>query len=98
MNSRAVAIISYITWIGWIIALVVRDKNDAFVTQHINQALMINLIRCAASLVFFFPIFGRFVAWIVGLVALTLWILGLYRAYKWSSEPLPIIGKARIID
>ena len=98
MNSRAVAIISYITWIGWIIALVIRDRNDVFVTHHLNQALIINIIRCAASLMVFFPFVGRFAAWIVGLAALTLWILGLYRAYKWSAEPLPVIGKIQIID
>lgn len=98
MNSRTVAIISYITWIGWIIALVVRDRYDRFVTHHLNQALIINIIRCAASLVVFFPFVGRFAAWIIGVAALALWILGLYRAYKWSSEPLPVIGNVRIIE
>ena len=98
LNSRTVAIISYITWIGWVFALIVRNPRDTFVTHPLNQALMINIIRCAASLIIFFPIFGRLASWIIGVGALALWLLGIYRAYKWSTEPLPIIGKARLID
>lgn len=98
MNSRGIAIISYITWIGWIIALVIRDRSDRFVTHHLNQALVINIIRCAASLLIYLPFLGRFTSWVFGVGALALWILGLYRAYKWSDEPLPLIGKVRLVD
>ena len=98
LGSRAIAIISYITWIGWIIALVIRDRRDVFVTHHLNQALVINIIRFAAELALILPVFGRTLSWIIGIAALAFWILGLYRAYKYSAEPLPIIGQIKILD
>ena len=46
-NSRTVAVVSYITWIGWIIAFLIRDKTDRFAAHHLNQALVINLLKIA---------------------------------------------------
>ena len=42
MNGKTARILSYITWIGWIIALVSGDKdNDEGLKQHLNQAFLI---------------------------------------------------------
>ena len=35
-HSRLFSVISYITWIGWVIALALRDKGDPLVHRHIN--------------------------------------------------------------
>ena len=32
-RARRVAVLSYITWIGWIIAFLIRDKYDEFQTH-----------------------------------------------------------------
>ena len=45
MNGKTARILSYITWIGWIIALVSGDKdNDEGLKQHLNQALICNIL------------------------------------------------------
>ena len=44
-HSKLYAVISYITWIGFIIAMVARDPADPLVRRHLNQALIINLIK-----------------------------------------------------
>ena len=57
MNGKTARILSYITWIGWIIALVSGDKdNDEGLKQHLNQAIIpIGITQVAASI---FAIWG----------------------------------------
>lgn len=96
-NSRTVAVVSYITWIGWIIAFLIRDKRDAFAAHHLNQALMINLIRLAGGLCTFIPQVGDQFSTVVGVGAFVLAVMGIYRAVKWSADPLPLIGGIRLV-
>ena len=45
MNGKTARILSYITWVGWIIALVSGDKDsDEGLKQHLNQALICNIL------------------------------------------------------
>ncbi len=96
-NSRTVAVISYITWVGWIIAFLIRDKTDAFVAHHMNQALMINLLKIAGALCASLPHVGHSISTVVGVGAFVLIIMGIYRAAHWNSDPLPIIGEIHLI-
>ncbi len=96
-NSRAVAVVSYITWVGWIIAFFVRDKSDAFVNHHLNQALVINLLKIAGGLCAAIPRFGDNISWVVGVGAFVLIIMGIYRAAHWSTEPLPLVGELHLL-
>ena len=43
-NSKLFAVLSYITWIGFVVSFLMRDRNDTLVRRHLNQALIINLI------------------------------------------------------
>lgn len=98
MKPKTVAFISYLTWIGWIVAMVKRDRSSAFTTQHINQALILNLAGMIANLL----VNRGGVLAVVGEVAdvgvLILLIMGIARAVGESSIPLPIIGNWRLIE
>lgn len=96
-NSRTLAVVSYITWIGWIIAFVLRDKRDAFVAHHLNQALMINLLKIAGALCAMLPHIGEQLSGAVGIAAFILIIVGIYRAVKWRTDPLPVIGEIHLL-
>ena len=96
-NSRAVAIVSYITWIGWIVAFLIRDKSDAFAAHHLNQALLINLLKIAGGICAMIPHIGDTISGMVGVVALVFIIIGIYRAARWRTDPLPIIGDIRLM-
>lgn len=96
-NARTVAVVSYITWIGWIIAFLIRDKRDAFVAHHLNQALMINLLKIAGGLCASLPHIGHTVASLAGVAAFVLIIMGIYRAAHWNADPLPVIGEIHLI-
>ena len=42
-NTKSHSILCYITWIGWIVVLCIRNKEDEVVKHHLNQALVLNL-------------------------------------------------------
>ncbi|MGX8774920.1 MAG: DUF4870 domain-containing protein [Bacillota bacterium] len=97
-NTRLCSIISYITWIGWIIAFIIRDKRDRVTLQHVNQALNLNIVGILVSAG---SRIGGVIGWAAGIIAigaliLTIW--GIVRAVQMSDEPLPIVGNFRIIN
>lgn len=89
-TSDGAAIIAYITWIGFLVALILNanDKNE-YVEFHLNQALVLNLF----SLIGFIPVIG----WIIDIAVWVFRIMGIVNAYRGNEEPLPIIGGIHII-
>ena len=96
-HSRTVAVVSYITWIGWIIAFVIRDRDDAFSAHHLNQALVINLLKIAGGLCAALPGIGHSVSAVVGIAAFVFIVMGIYRAANWRTDPLPFVGELHLI-
>lgn len=96
-RSRNIAVVSYITWIGWIIAFVIRDRSDAFVAHHLNQALVINLLKIAGGLCVMLPRIGESLSSGIGICALILIVVGIYRAVNWRTDPLPVIGEFKLL-
>ena len=95
-NSRLFAVISYITWIGFVAALLLRDPADPLVRRHLNQALIINLLETAARLLGRVRLFG-FASEIIDIACLIFFLMGIYRAFKMDSTPLPVIGGVELI-
>ena len=97
-NTKLFSVISYITWIGWFASYFLSSKDDRVVRQHLNQALVLNLLSTVGS--FCSRIGGLFgtIGAIIGLVGLILSIMGIVRGAKGSGEPLPLIGDIRILN
>ncbi len=83
MNAKTTAVVSYIGWIGWLIALLAGDKEDPFAKHHLNQNLIIYLIGLI-------PVIGS-------IAALVFWIMGLINVVNNKAEPLPLIGEWHIL-
>ena len=85
-QSKLVAIISYITLIGWVIALVLNMQNKTKLGSfHIRQALIIMLAAAVLGLI---PVVG----WILGIVVFIFWIIGLISAINGQEKEVPVIG------
>ena len=99
MNNRSnvIAAVSYITWIGFIVALAVRDKGDEFTTFHINQALVLNLAGLISGVLVVIPLLGALVAGVVNVAAIVFDIMGISSALRGTTEPLPLISDIHII-
>lgn len=85
MDGKTTAIVSYIGWIGWLIALLAGQKDDPLAKHHLNQTLILNLI-CLIPL------------GVTQIFAFVLWIMGLINAFNGEAKPLPLIGNLHIID
>jgi uncharacterized membrane protein len=96
-NSNVIAAISYLTWIGFIVALLIRDRGDDFTAMHMNQALVLNIISIIGGILAAVPLIGGIASGIIGLVTFVLACMGIYRAATWSNEPLPIVGDIHLM-
>ena len=96
-NTKLFSVISYITWIGWIVAFVLSEKDDKLVRHHLNQALVINIIETVGTFLTrmggLFAVIGE----IVDIAVLVFLIMGIVRAAKLSDKPLPLIGDIHLI-
>ncbi len=93
-EGKNIAIISYITIIGLIIAFVMNnDKKDLFATYHIRQSLGMAVTGIALGIIGLIPILG----WIINIlgifILLYMWIMGLVHAINEKTKPVPILGK-----
>jgi len=97
MDKKTLAIISYISIIGWLIAYFqYKDKEkDPFVTYHLKQSLgiaIVSIILAVALNIIAGMVPALAVLSIVQLVILVLWILGIVNAATEKMKPVPLVG------
>lgn len=99
-KNKTWALISYITLIGLIIALVGDGKESPFVRFHINQSLCLMIFAFAGSFISgIIPIVGWLLLGpIVGLLTIILAIMGIINASQGQVKRLPIIGNFDILN
>ena len=92
-DGKGVAIISYITIIGTIVAIILNNnKRNAFASFHIRQALGINLFYLINKLVLA-KFFGSIIIAILFGIILVLGILGFISAIQEEEKEIPFIGE-----
>ncbi len=85
-NGKTIAIISYITLIGWIIALIMHSSDKTSLGAfHLRQMLGLMI---AAAILPWIPVVG----WILSIIIFIFWIMGLVNACQGEAKPLPLIG------
>lgn len=93
-NGKTIAIISYLTLVGWIIAYVMNgEKKEKFATFHIRQALGLMLTAFACSLINIIPILGWLLYLPLLVVLIIMWVNGLMNAVNNKEKPIMILGK-----
>ena len=96
-TSKIAAVAAYISWIGFLIAILIGDRSDRFVAHHLNQAVVINLLSIVGGVLTILPLVGGTIGWLVSVAVFVFGIMGIYRAATGSMEPLPFIGDIHII-
>ena len=87
MDGKTKAIVAHITYIGWIIALVINsNEKDEITSYYLRQLLGIYLFSIVIS---FVPVIN-IIGWIAALI---FWILSLIGAVNGEMTETPIIGK-----
>jgi uncharacterized membrane protein len=91
-EGRQMAIISYITIIGLVIAFSMNvDKKNEFARFHIRQALGLGILFFTISL-----FIGYFDSWMISgsfyVFFIVLWVFGLTNAIQSEHTPVPLLG------
>lgn len=104
-NGKTVAIVSYLTIIGWLVALLAmhNDKKTELGSYHLRQTLLLYLIGIG-----FYIIWGAIIAtsfisggfwlvatigWLVRVALFVLWLIGFIGAINGEKKPIPLIGE-----
>lgn len=102
MDAKVTGIVSYISWVGWLVAFLAGDKEGA--KFHLNQSLVLmicmTVLPIISAVAGFIPVVGTVITLIVGLCSLVLlvfWVLGLVAAIKEEEKSLPIIGNIQLL-
>jgi uncharacterized membrane protein len=96
-EDRTVAILSYLTIIGFIVALVMHsNKKTALGAFHLRQCLGLIITAIALSVagvvLAFIPIIGWLAVLVGWLGFLVLWVMGLIAAASGEQKPVPVLG------
>lgn len=97
-NSRLFAVLSYFTWVGFVVSFLLRDRNDTLVRRHLNQALIINLIGTVGTILSRVGGILATAGGIIGFASFVLFLMGVVRALRMSEKPLPYIGEYTLFN
>ena len=97
VDGKTIAIISYLTWIGWIIAFILYNSNKSrLAAYHLRQTLALMILSILVYIVQIMLIFIPFLGWAIAILLwiglVVLWVFGLIAAINGEEKPMPVIG------
>jgi uncharacterized membrane protein len=98
MDSKTTGIVSYLTIIGWVIALAAGEKTE-YAKFHINQSLVImlgSLIVSVIGNIRYIPFHGL-ISWAGGLFIFIVWLIAFIGACQGEEKEAPLIGSIKIM-
>jgi uncharacterized membrane protein len=92
-DGKMIAIISYITVIGTLIAFIMnQNKHNYFASFHIRQAIGIFVVGLLVNFINRYTNID-FLDMILGIGVFILWIIGLFGAIKGEERLVPLLGE-----
>lgn len=93
LQQNVAGLLCYV--LGWITGIVflLLEKDNQFVRFHAIQSIIVfGAVTIADIILNFIPVIGWVLAWIIGVVALILWIILMVKAYQGQMYKLPVAG------
>lgn len=93
-EDKTVAIVAYLTLIGFIVALIIHgSKKTQLGAFHLRQCLGFVISGFALGIIGVVPILGWLLVLVGMPVLFVLWIIGLIAAIQGQMKPVPLIGE-----
>ncbi len=84
--ATLVAVISYFTLIGWVVAMIIYDKHQSSLASfHLRQSLGLIITGAILSLI---PLVG----WVLNIGVILAWAVGVYSAIQGQEYKVPLLG------
>ena len=96
-DPKTIALVSYLTWIGWIVAIVMHGSNKSQLgAYHLRQSLLLHILAIICYflqiMLLFIPFIGWAIIFLLWAALIALWVLGLIAAVNGQEKPIPVIG------
>lgn len=92
-EGKTIAIISYLTLVGLVVAIVMnKEKKNEFAQFHIRQSLGITVVGIVLGLLGLLPVVGSILSMVTGIIILIMWIMGLLSAFSGQKKPIMLVG------
>jgi len=92
-EDKTVAIVAYITLIGFIAAIVIHSsKKTKLGAFHLRQVLGFFLTGLLAIVLMVIPVIGWIALPFFYIFMLVIWIMGLISAINGQMKPMPLVG------
>ena len=110
MDKKTTGIVSYLTWVGWIVAFAAGDREGA--KFHLNQSLALWLgalvwgafLAMVGTVLGWIPILGKLAGILLGVIGgvsgfvfILLIVLGVIAAARDEERALPVFGSIHIL-
>ena len=96
-KDKIAAVFSYLGWVFWIAAFVIRNKDDALSRHHLNQGFVLAIAHIIIGVLTHFHGFFGLAAGVLGFGVALLSIQGIISALWGSNSPLPVIGEIQLL-
>ena len=96
-NAKTFAILSYISALWLLGLLIAPEKTSPFVSNHVNNGIVLTIFGGGAACLCWIPIVGWIVCGVVGVTCCVFAIMGIIAAAKTQYYTLPLVGKIKII-
>lgn len=101
MDGKTIAIISYLTIIGWVIAFVMYGNNKSkLAIYHLRQNLLLMIVAVAVYIVQTMLLVVPYIGWLINISFMVinigffvLWVIGLIGAINGEEKPMPVVGE-----
>lgn len=87
MDRKTTGIVAYFSWVGWAIAYLAGDREEA--KFHLNQALVLNI----AGLLALVP----YVGYLISIFVLAMRVMALVGAANGEEKKLPVVGNITLL-
>ena len=92
-EGKTTAIISYLTWIGTLIAFIMNnEKRNSFAAFHIRQMIGLSIFSLLNTFVVT-KFVGSWTVGIIGFGLFVLWIIGFVGAIQGKEKKIPLFGE-----
>ena len=100
MTTKATCIVSYLSIIGWLIAWLAGDRENA--KFHLNQGLVLGIAQLITSLVLSkvllcIPIIGWILYWAICIFLFVCFLIGLIGACQDQEKEMPLLGSIKML-
>ena len=92
-DPKIIAIVSYLTAIGWIAGVLLNNPRSNFASFHLRQSLGTLLMFVVASMIGWFPVLGWVSGFALMMAAVVFWFIGLVAAIQGKEQTVPILGE-----